>query len=462
MVATRKKNEISIGSLLSGAFLYIALPNFVFQLLAMHMGVSRPFIDIDYLFAGMLFAYGWQKSASVFLLIFLIIDALVIQGLVYPVLHPKDVFYLVKLLPQAPAVWQIAAAGAVATAAAVVFVSAKFSRKTSGIATLMILGGVVVVYALQLRADAASSEFERNKNTLAGSQVAYYINTRATMVLDAIFEKVNPLYPIGFDENISKWFVDGGRRSDKLLLVVAESWGLMKDPAVQRALLQPIYEVKDRLDWIEIGDSDSKTTTVDGELRYLCGLGIRYINLKPVTDGFSDCLPWELKSLGYTATAVHGASGSMHERKYWYPRLGFDEIYFGDTEAWKTRCYSFPGICDREILDTFIPAVLGKTSRQFVYWLTLNTHAPYDRRDIWMDAFNCKAFAIDEVSETCRLTKLHAQFFLQLARVLTRPEMEGLEVFVVGDHSPPLLNQHEFRSRFVADRTPYLYLRVKQ
>lgn len=447
---------------MNGLLLCIVLPNILFWLAALYLKIDRPFVVLDYLFSAALFAFGWRKFAAVLLAIFLLVDALVIQGAVYPVLHPKDIIYLVSLLPYAPLVWQFAAVGTVLLFATIVAISWKFALTTSRLVVLGFLGVSVLAYAAQSQLDEQSSEFDRTKSTLIGSQAAYYFNTRAVMVLDDFFETRNPLYPMELPGEVAQWSSDGHPQPSKILLIIVESWGAMKDPRAQQALLQPIYAMQDRLDWIKLGQAAGRSTTVEAELLYLCGLGTHYLNLKPVTEGFEGCLPWQLKARGYTTTAIHGAVSKMHERKYWYPRLGFDEIYFSDTGSWETRCYSFPGVCDREIMKSFIPGAFSGAGSHFVYWLTLNTHAPYDARDIWIDSFDCKAYLMDEGSEVCRMNKLHAQFFQQLAAILKQPEMRGVEIFMVGDHSPPVLDQSDFKTHFYRGAVPFLHLRVKQ
>lgn len=59
------------------------------------------------------------------------------------------------------------------------------------------------------------------------------------------------------------------------------------------------------------------------------------------------------------------------------------------------------------------------------------------------------------------MSKLHAQFFHQLAEVLAQPAMRGADVFIVGDHSPPVIDRDEFKRHFIDDVVPYVHLRVK-
>ena len=52
-------------------------------------------------------------------------------------------------------------------------------------------------------------------------------------------------------------------------------------------------------------------------------------------------------------------------------------------------------------------------------------------------------FNIKPNLESCRNLKLQAQFFFHLAKVLKQPQMRGVDVIVVGDHTPAILNQSE-------------------
>jgi hypothetical protein len=442
------------------ALIYGVLPNLPFWIATHLFNVERPYIVLDYLVSGVVFAYGWRKLGAVLTTVFLLADALSIQGLVYPVLHPSDIFYLVTLLPYAPPIWQLTTFGGLVMLTAMVGTAYHFARNTDRLAALLLLGLAVLGYGAQSRLDPRSSEFDRNKSSVLGSQLAYYTNTRANLVLDSVFERVNPLHSVGFRDEIAAWTRDR-TASRKLLLIVVESWGQMKDQRLQDAMLKPLLAEQARFQWVEKGRAPGDHATVEAELRYLCGLAARHLNLAPVTGGFEHCLPWQLKARGYRTTAIHAADGGMHARQFWYPRAGFDTILFRDTASWRTRCHSFPGACDREIMESTLPASFEGDDRQFVYWMTLNTHAPYDQRDLWLDAFDCAGYQLPEHGDTCRMSKLHAQFFHQLADVLVQPAMRGAEVFIVGDHSPPILDQQEFKRHFVDGAVPYVHLRVK-
>lgn len=66
-----------------------------------------------------------------------------------------------------------------------------------------------------------------------------------------------------------------------------------------------------------------------------------------------------------------------------------------------------------------------------------------------------------ERGEICRLSKLHAQFFHQLAEIMKISEMSGVEVFLVGDHAPPILDRSEFSANLIGGVVPFIHLRIK-
>lgn len=285
---------------------------------------------------------------------------------------------------------------------------------------------------------------------------------RAVAFFDAFFEKVNPLVPEGFKGEVAQWAqANPGQLNRKILLIIVESWGVMKDERIQAALLEPLLAKRVYFDWIKAEPVSGDDATVAAELSKLCGLKTRYLNLEAVTEGFEACLPWRLKQMGYKTTAIHGAEGAMYGRTHWYPRTGFDEIHFKETDSWKTHCYSFPGVCDSEIMEKYISRAFLEDEKRFVYWLTLNTHTLYDRRDIQQDVFNCQDFQLEEAGEVCRMNKLHAQFFHQLAEVLTHPAMSGVEVLLVGDHAPPILDRNDYKKHVEDGMVSKLHLRVK-
>lgn len=457
-------NKFSLAgkALLAAIGLYVILPNLLFWWGAIVLKLDRPIVNLDYLLAGAIFIYGWRKLASLLLVIFLLTDLLVLKGLAYPVVRLQDDLYLLSLLPYAAFIWQAAAAGLVLVLALIAGILYRHGHRANRLATLAVLFFGVSVYAAQVNLDELSSDFYRVKNTAVGSQTSYFANMRAVTFFDAFFEKVNPLIQGEFKGEVAQWAqANPEQLNKKILLIIVESWGGMKDERIQAALLEPLLTKREHFDWIKTEPVSGDIATVAAELDKLCGLKTRYFDMKAVTEGFEGCLPWRLKQMGYKTAAIHGAASAMYGREHWYPRTGFDEVHFKDTDSWKTRCYSFPGVCDSEIMEKYISRAFSVDEKRFVYWLTLNTHTLYDKRDIQQDVFDCQAFQLEEAGEVCRMNKLHAQFFHQLAEILTRPAMSGVEVLLVGDHAPPILERNEYKKHIKDGMVSKLHLRVK-
>jgi phosphoglycerol transferase MdoB-like AlkP superfamily enzyme len=241
---------------------------------------------------------------------------------------------------------------------------------------------------------------------------------------------------------------------DKVLLVVNESWGVTANQAIQNDILSPLLnsthtiKVKqNKLSFIGV--------TLGGELRELCAKAPIHYNLKNQTEGFENCLPNKYKQLGYNTIAVHGAIGFMYDRQYWYPRAGFQEMLFRDKglNIPDSRCYSFPGSCDSDIADRIVEK-FKSNDKLFLYWLTLNTHAIYDKRDLKIDLFDCSKFNIETNTAACRNLKLQKQFFYTLSKMITQSSLSGTRVIVVGDHEPPLIEDKE--RVFIKGKVPIL------
>lgn len=452
-----------IRSTLVATGFYVILPNLLFWFIAANLGINRPIFNLDYLFVGLLFVLGWRRISTLLLSIFLIIDLLVLTGLIYPFVRLQDVSYLLSLLPYAAFTLQAVMAGLIFALVLIISVSHRYGHKVNRLSMLVLFNLGIAAYGANVYSGEANVDrWYRAENRMIHSQTLFFTNTRASGFIEAFSEQGYPLAQIGFNGETAVWANAAPENlNKKLLLIIVESWGVMKDERIQEAMLAPLLAKQAHFDWIKYGQSRGAAATVAAELSELCGLATRHYNLKLVTEGFENCLPAQLKQRGYSTAAIHGSVGVMYDRIHWYPRAGFDEIHFSETDSWETRCYSFPGVCDSEIMEKYISHTFDGDEKRFVYWLSLNTHALYDKRDIHEDLFDCAQYQLAEESEICRLNKLHAQFFQQLAETLASPGMRGVEVIIVGDHPPRILDQNEKQKDVEEELVTQVYLRVK-
>ena len=174
---------------------------------------------------------------------------------------------------------------------------------------------------------------------------------------------------------------------------------------------------------------------------------------------FKDCLPNKLKDLGYQTYSIHGASGELYDRLSWYPKAGFKKSYFFNDLSNGGMCKSFSGRCDVKIIPK-IKSILHEDHKSLVYWMTLNTHAPYDDK-LFINGLNCRQLNLNENSESCKNLKLHYQFFSALSQLIDDPSMQGLEVYVAGDHSPPIFNMRENLFTFKGASVAWIHFKIK-
>ena len=231
----------------------------------------------------------------------------------------------------------------------------------------------------------------------------------------------------------------------RLLLVVDESWGMATDPKVQDAILSQLKSKSNYFDFFSEGHFFFSGATVNGEIRELGNLKAQSLDMTLVnTADFSPCLPTQLKKLGYETYALHGATADMYARRDWYPRIGFDHLTFFDTHSWPRKCHAFDGACDVD-LPPLIAETFAQKNNIFYYWLTLNSHADYDKRDIF----------------SCRIIKLHAQFFDALSELMINPNMKDVEVIVVGDHPPPFFELRQNINTFQQGQIAWIHFKTK-
>ncbi|MBP7255254.1 MAG: sulfatase-like hydrolase/transferase [Negativicutes bacterium] len=229
-------------------------------------------------------------------------------------------------------------------------------------------------------------------------------------------------------------------------------------------MLEKIYQSSPNFEYINTSYFDFNGATVEGELRELCkletsnGFALRKLDKKH----FINCLPNQLKSQGYETIALHGTSGRLYDRYDWYPKAGFNQSLFGENFTSLQRCSAFNGICDSELINVVADKFSeNRNNKLFFYWLTLTSHSPYVKEDITNNRFNCQQFGMKPEGDICRNAKLETQFLDNLAKLVLRPEMKGVEVVIVGDHMPPLFGNEEIYPYLRWQDVSWLHFKVK-
>ncbi len=133
---------------------------------------------------------------------------------------------------------------------------------------------------------------------------------------------------------------------------------------------------------------------------------------------------------------MHGAGSSLYDRFSWYPRAGFQEIKTAENLIGKNPAI-FGGVCDSELFGEV--SAFFKTRQGTVLLDDADQPRRLSRIRHFQPQAQCTEYGLPAETDLCCNFSLHTQFFDQLADLIQRPEMKGVEVIIVGDHPPPVV-----------------------
>lgn len=423
------------------SLLIILICNSVFFCISLWAETSRILVNIDYF---LVLPFLFFKKRYLYILIFIIITFFDFMGIFIQIFHfirLEDFIYLLKFSLITSDIYKFFGLMILFLVFVKIFIVKKFYNSSQNL-ILIIFFNLLILILVSKEFFYHSDDKENNLllsriNLIVSSGLVEYVKSRNTIFLEKFGEDGQALQKIKKENSYINI------KNNKILLIINESWGVPYDINIQHEVIKPILNLKkNRLKNFLLDEKEFSGFTIAAELRELCQLIPLHYNLKNQHNGFEECIPNLMRKSGYKTIAVHGALGLMYDRKYWYPRVGFSEILFHDSglNLPYSRCFSFPGNCDHDIALRVVEK-FKNNDKIFLYWLTLNTHAVYDKRDLKEDNFNCRVFNILEDSEVCRNLKLQRQFFSTLAHLVESSALNDSKVIVVGDHIPPLLKK---------------------
>lgn len=252
-----------------------------------------------------------------------------------------------------------------------------------------------------------------------------------------------------------------------LVLVLVESWGLAHDPVLRHAIVEPYSDPRLLARYNVLrGTMPFEGATTSGEGRELCQSHLGTYATEGTTAQLERCVPMRLRRMGYHTLAVHGFDGEMYDRKEWYPKMGFDDMWFHDRleAAGLPDCAGpFPGSCDAAVA-TWIAGRLRQPSDTplFIHWVTLSSHLPIWQSVLDASAPYCgvSAGTRDDIA-ICSWAHLVA-VANQSVRDIALGQLARPTIFViVGDHAPPFDKDSE-RAQFSSSEVPYVILLPRQ
>jgi phosphoglycerol transferase MdoB-like AlkP superfamily enzyme len=265
--------------------------------------------------------------------------------------------------------------------------------------------------------------------------------------------------PVVSAVNASGFDTVAGVNGRNVVFVMVESLGNLIDADARARIVAPIYDPRVTAKYdVSYGRIDYYGSTTSGEMRELCGTREPFAEFTAKA-GYS-CMPERLRMRGYGTLAVHGFFSTMFGRDEWYPRIGFDNMVFGEALAPRIHrlCGAvFRGACDADLPPLILKETAALKKPRFIYWLTLNTHIPAAPREALTD-FGCEqpshGFGIGKV---CRMAELWHDVFAAVSKLALDPAIGPAEILIVGDHAPPLWSRRG-RGEFEAGKVPWYRL----
>ncbi|OBX75858.1 hypothetical protein A9308_09550 [Moraxella atlantae] len=426
--------------------------------ISQYYGLFRPWFNIDYLLLAVFFYRSHiLNSLALFISLFVLffIDILLLILHIFPFIQLNDLLYLSNFFFSAPALYKLLVYG-LFIGFIILFFLMRDIATNKIILTKYQIGVILVVFMGLL----ALSELPW-ASKIFDSRLAFFITHRQASMLEATHgEVVTDLQSDYASKPLLGEIQNHQLKTNKILFIVNESWGETAKPEQQRAILQPIYQHINHLEYIQQGAFATLGATVTGEFRELCQKKLLVMDTKQIPQAsFKQCLPNLLKQQGYSTYSVYGADKNLYSPDYWYPLAGLDQRYFVDDLPEGGHCKAFGGRCD-VLLVPRIKKLLLAANKSFVYWMTLNTHAPYDD-DLFIKGLDCEALGLKNDSHACGNYRLQYQFFSALSTLIADPSMHGVEVYVVGDHPPPMAEIRNNLKAFKNNEVAWLHFKIK-
>jgi hypothetical protein len=249
----------------------------------------------------------------------------------------------------------------------------------------------------------------------------------------------------------------------KEVLILVESWGLIKDSALQQEIISPLYQLRSNHQYtFREGRNKYKYLTFGGEIREITGY---LFHSSQVQEDWvkQQSIFWEKQRQGYRVIGVHGYSSKFYKREKVWPALGVQDMYFIEnlSKLSMPLCGDafFRGICDTSINTWLLHNLeLQPDRKEFYYWVTLNTHVPLTEiHDEEYNKFAQKWKAKGITENVLQMAYRHQLLFKDLTSKLGKPGASKAHILLIGDHAPPFIYPAD-RALLDPKQVPYIEL----
>ncbi|WP_082443179.1 sulfatase-like hydrolase/transferase [Sphingomonas sp. Leaf32] len=246
----------------------------------------------------------------------------------------------------------------------------------------------------------------------------------------------------------------------QILSVAVESFGWAQDPAQRASLVEPLMRNLSNYYTIEYNTHEYFGTTLQGEIRELCGARLVGNATSPtVMRRLPRCLPATMHHQGYDTQSIHGNGSRFYSRFTVYPTMGFqkswfyDELLAQDSQITPCKNTSFRGACDAFVFRRALNLFDGR--KRFVHLMTLDSHLPINDSV----TTGCPP-GFEKNPQLCSYAYLIRRSLNELSNNVITAKYRPNLIIIFGDHAPPFMS-NSARRAFSKDKVPYIVLRLK-
>lgn len=456
---------------IAGILLIWQIPFFIFS---HYLGIYRPLLYVEYMIPIILLMKLWKKATIIVFTAIWILETILV---LLQVLNHYNLTHWRNALPFISQIsyfyWLIIFTYTVILC---VFTSMSIFYLKPKLADLKnVLIGFIIVFLINIPPfingflPYSNYTKEEYKYRLLGSQLLSLddiITKRQATHAARPYHRYYDIFTAFQRPYIGKWLKDYilKNRPKMVLFVIVESWGIPTNKIELSQQLLPLshdqsfYNLKQDATY-------ASPTTINAEVRELCGFSETYVDLKdlPIEVARSHCLPNLLKQQNYNTVAYHAGKTQMYNRAQWYSTLGLDKIYFFETLQHEKlrRCHNWPGVCDVD-LASHITKNAHINQKEFIYWLSLNSHHPFKKEDIlYKQQSECQSVNIPMETQRCNHYLITAELIEAIHQSILESHLNEALIVLVGDHPPPFARSQD-RDAFEAELVPavaYYYKR---
>jgi hypothetical protein len=222
--------------------LSIILPNIIIDLAQLYFGYHRSYINLDYLFPFLLIYSGRKFPRIVGSMLLMALSAMDFSMILleyFPTLNLKDALYLLGFIFSADKILIVLFCAIALYLIISALACYRFSKKTNPVELYFVIAFFFVLHPMIHLAEPVDTTIIKNRIT--ESRLAYLIQNKDRNFLNIL--KADVLSKTSWSSATQPWWDAMGQGeplNDKLLLIVAESWGQPNDSAVQQGILEKI------------------------------------------------------------------------------------------------------------------------------------------------------------------------------------------------------------------------------